>query len=78
MIPERGDVPGHCHYGARYVVHAGIDEHYVVPEASLDRAWCDITTTASDMKLAGDDHRYDSALRWMARKWLQRAESRGQ
>ena len=60
-IPERGDVPGHWHHDARYVVRAGANESYVVGEESLDLAWRDIATLADDP---------DESLRRMARKWL--------
>lgn len=60
-IPERGDVPGHWHYDARYVVRAGENEDYVVGEESLDLAWRDIAPLADDS---------DESLGRMARKWL--------
>lgn len=60
-IPERGDVPGHWHYDARYVVRAGDNEDYVVGEESLDLAWREIAPLAED----GDE-----SLGRMARKWL--------
>lgn len=75
-IPERGDVPGHWHYDARYVVHAGDDENYVVSEESLALAWRGIDA------IAGFDHGVadraqgaspvDPSLQRMARKWLAR------
>jgi 8-oxo-dGTP pyrophosphatase MutT (NUDIX family) len=65
-IPERGDVPGHWHYDARYVVHAGAGEDFVVSEESHALAWRDIRELAD----AGDA---DPSLRRMARKWLARA-----
>lgn len=64
-IPERADVAGHWHYDARYVVHGGADEDYVVGDESLDLAWRDIAG------IAADEHD-DPSLRRMARKWLQR------
>jgi 8-oxo-dGTP pyrophosphatase MutT (NUDIX family) len=64
-IPERGDVPGHWHYDARYVVHAGEDENYVVSDESHDLAWREIAPIASDE--SGDE-----SMRRMARKWLER------
>lgn len=64
-IPERGDVPGHWHYDARFVVHAGANESFVVSEESLDLAWRDIGAIAGD-PLA------DPSLRRMAAKWLAR------
>ena len=65
-IPERGDVPGHWHYDARFVVHAGEDEGYVVSEESHDLAWREIAPIA-------DDDTADESMRRMARKWLARA-----
>ena len=61
-IPERGDVAGHWHFDARYVVQAGADEDYVVGEESLDLAWCGIAGI-------GDDPGADASLRRMAQKW---------
>ena len=60
-IPQRGDVPGHWHYDARYVVRAGESEDYVVGEESLDLAWREIAPLADDA---------DESLGRMARKWL--------
>ena len=64
-IPERGDVPGHWHYDARYVVHAGVEENYVVGDESLDLAWRGIAAIA-------DDPHADASLRRMAVKWRTR------
>lgn len=64
-IPERGDVPGHWHYDARYVVRAGSNESYVVSDESHALAWRDITAVAADPTA-------DDSLRRMARKWLAR------
>ncbi len=64
-IPERKDVPGHWHYDARYIVHAGDDENFVVGEESLDLAWRDIAQIAHDENA-------DASLRRMADKWLAR------
>lgn len=61
-IPERGDVPGHWHYDARYVVRAGDDERFVVSEESLDLAWRPVADIASDAAA-------DASLQRMARKW---------
>ena len=66
-IPERGDVPGHWHYDARYVVRAGEDERYVVSDESHDLAWREIAP------IAADEHG-DESMRRMARKWLARAD----
>lgn len=65
-IPERGDVPGHWHYDARYVVRAGASEDFVVSAESHDLAWCDIELIANDPDA-------DPSLRRMARKWLRQA-----
>ncbi|WP_460760875.1 NUDIX hydrolase [Lysobacter fragariae] len=64
-IPERGDVPGHWHYDARFVVHAGESDAFVVSEESHDLAWRDINDIA-------DDETLDPSLRRMAHKWLGR------
>ncbi|MGH8077713.1 MAG: NUDIX hydrolase, partial [Lysobacter sp.] len=65
-IPERGDVPGHWHYDARYVVRAGVNESYVVSDESHALAWREIAAIA-------DDPMADESLRRMAHKWLARA-----
>ena len=65
-IPERGDVPGHWHYDARYVVHVGVDERYVVSEESHDLAWREIAAIV-------DDPHADASLRRMGVKWLMRS-----
>ena len=62
-IPERGEVPGHWHYDARYVVRAGASEAFVVSEESLALAWRDIAELAAD---PGSDE----SMRRMAGKWL--------
>lgn len=62
-IPERGDVPGHWHYDARYVVRATGSEDFVVSEESLDLAWRDISAIV-------EDPASDESMRRMARKWL--------
>ena len=64
-IPERGDVPGHWHYDARYVVRAGADEAFVVSAESLALAWRPVAGIATDAAA-------DESLRRMARKWLAR------
>jgi 8-oxo-dGTP pyrophosphatase MutT (NUDIX family) len=66
-IPERGDVPGHWHYDARYVVRAGGNENYVVSDESHDLEWRAIGIVAEDPQA-------DESLRRMARKWLARAK----
>ncbi len=62
-IPERGDVPGHWHYDARYVVVAGDDERFAVSAESLDLAWREIAGIAADAQA-------DESLRRMAVRWL--------
>ena len=64
-IPERKDVPGHWHYDARYVVHAGENEAYVVSEESHDLAWRSIGAILSDPES-------DESMLRMATKWMQR------
>src|SRR5690606_38011555 len=61
-IPDRGEVPGHWHYDARYVVRAGVDERVVVSAESLDLAWRMIAEVVGDPDA-------DPSLRRMARKW---------
>lgn len=69
-IPERGDVAGHWHYDARYVVHADTEEDYVVGDESLDLAWRAIAAIV-------DDPDADASLRRMARKWRLRCGQHG-
>ncbi|MHB8912619.1 MAG: NUDIX hydrolase [Lysobacter sp.] len=69
-IPERGDVAGHWHYDARYVVHADAEEDYVVGDESLDLAWRVIAAIV-------DDPDADASLRRMARKWRLRCGQHG-
>ncbi|MFT3756638.1 MAG: NUDIX hydrolase [Pseudoxanthomonas sp.] len=64
-IPERGEVPGHWHYDARYVVRAGDSEAFVVSAESHALAWRQIGELA-----ASEDT--DPSLRRMAGKWLGR------
>ncbi|MFT4255835.1 MAG: NUDIX hydrolase [Pseudoxanthomonas sp.] len=64
-IPERGEVPGHWHYDARYVVRAGAGEAFVVSAESHALAWRDI----GELAVAEDA---DPSLRRMAGKWLSR------
>lgn len=85
-IPGRGDVPAHWHYDARYVVHAGDDEDYIVSEESLALAWRGIEAIArlGDSGAAGEagavaadgaidaGEAVDPSLQRMARKWLGR------
>lgn len=69
-IPERGDVPGHWHFDARYVVHADGDENFVVSEESLDLAWRGIDAIAQDADA-------DVSLHRMAMKWRKRGCTHG-
>lgn len=64
-IPARGEVPGHWHYDARYVVRAGGEEAFVVSEESLALAWRPIAELLAEPDL-------DPSLRRMAGKWLAR------
>ena len=77
-IPERGEVPGHWHYDARFVVHAADDENYVVGEESLDLAWRDIADMDNAESGGHDGDTCDPALQRMARKWLQRTAAHTQ
>jgi 8-oxo-dGTP pyrophosphatase MutT (NUDIX family) len=65
-IPERGDVPGHWHYDARYVVRTTGSEDFVVSEESLDLAWRDIADIANDP--ASDPSMRRMAVKWLGRK----------
>lgn len=62
-IPERGDVPSHWHYDARYVVRATEDDAFIVSDESHALAWRPIDEIARDPSL-------DESLRRMACKWL--------
>lgn len=64
-IPERGEVPGHWHYDARYVVRAGVDERFTVSGESHALAWRDVAGIAADPAS-------DASMRRMAAKWLAR------
>ncbi|MFT4247456.1 MAG: NUDIX hydrolase [Pseudomonas sp.] len=68
-IPERGQVPGHWHYDARYVVRAGAEEAFVVSEESLALAWRPVAELLDEPDL-------DPSMRRMARKWLRRRDRR--
>lgn len=65
-IPERGDVPGHWHYDARYVVRTTSGEDYIVGDESHDLAWRQIAPMA-------DDSATEPSIARMARKWLGRS-----
>lgn len=65
-IPERGEVPGHWHFDARYVVRAGADEAFVVSEESLALAWRAIDALLAEPEL-------EPSMRRMAGKWMARA-----
>jgi 8-oxo-dGTP pyrophosphatase MutT (NUDIX family) len=62
-IPERGDVPGHWHYDARYVVRATGSEAFVVGDESHALAWRPIDALR-------DDPAIDPSIARMARKWV--------
>ncbi|MDO0788178.1 NUDIX hydrolase [Xanthomonas campestris pv. campestris] len=62
-IPARGEVAGHWHYDARYVVVAGVDETFQVSEESLALAWRPIAELLADPEL-------DPSMRRMAEKWM--------
>ncbi|NIJ95096.1 8-oxo-dGTP pyrophosphatase MutT (NUDIX family) [Xanthomonas campestris] len=64
-IPARGEVAGHWHYDARYVVVAGTDEAFEVSEESLALAWRPIAELLADPQL-------DPSMRRMAEKWVAR------
>ena len=61
-IPDRGDVPGHWHYDARYVVRATVDEAFTVSDESHALAWRGIAALA-------DDPNVDASIVRMASKW---------
>jgi len=65
-IPAHKSVPEHWHYDARYVVHAGDSEDFVVSDESHALAWREIAVLVDDVGA-------DPSLRRMARKWLARA-----
>lgn len=62
-IPERGDVPGHWHYDARYVVRATGSEDFSVSDESHALAWREIAPMV-------DDPATEPSIRRMARKWM--------
>ncbi|UXA69274.1 NUDIX hydrolase [Xanthomonas prunicola] len=64
-IPARGEVAGHWHYDARYVVVAGAGETFKVSEESLALAWRPIAELLAEPEL-------DPSMRRMAEKWLAR------
>ena len=64
-IPAHKGVPAHWHYDVRYVVHAGVDEAFVVSDESHALAWRVIA------ELASDDGA-DASVRRMAQKWQAR------
>lgn len=67
-IPERGAVPGHWHYDARYVVRAGADEAFAVSVESLALAWRPIEELLAEPDL-------DPSMRRMALKWREGQDS---
>jgi 8-oxo-dGTP pyrophosphatase MutT (NUDIX family) len=64
-IPERGEVPGHWHYDARYVVRATGTGDFVISEESLALAWRPVAELLADPQS-------DESMRRMAGKWLAR------
>ncbi|MBX3713253.1 MAG: NUDIX hydrolase [Lysobacter sp.] len=64
-IPERGDVPGHWHYDARYVVRTTGSEAFAVSDESHALAWREIAPML-------DDPATEPSIRRMARKWVSR------
>jgi len=68
-IPERGEVPGHWHYDARYVVRALGSEAFVVSGESLALAWREVTDVANAVIETPNG---DDSLPRMARRWLAR------
>ncbi len=64
-IPARGADPEHWHYDVRYVVHAGVDDAFVVSDESHALAWREIVEVAQDETA-------DASVRRMAGKWLTR------
>lgn len=61
-IPERGDVPGHWHYDARYVVRASGSEAFAVSDESHALAWRPIAELFDEPGL-------DPSILRMASKW---------
>ncbi len=66
-IPERGDVPGHWHYDARYVVRATGSEAFAISDESHDLAWREIAALI-------DDATIDPSIARMARKWVSKRD----
>ncbi|WAT16215.1 NUDIX hydrolase [Xanthomonas fragariae] len=64
-IPVRGEVAGHWHYDARYVVVASANEAFEVSEESLALAWRPIADLLAEPAL-------DPSMRRMAEKWVGR------
>ncbi|MDM7553582.1 NUDIX hydrolase [Xanthomonas fragariae] len=64
-IPAHGEVAGHWHYDARYVVVAGADEEFEVSEESLALAWRPIAELLAEPAL-------DPSMRRLAEKWVGR------
>jgi 8-oxo-dGTP pyrophosphatase MutT (NUDIX family) len=62
-IPERGDVPGHWHYDARYVVRTTGSEAFAVSDESHALAWREIAALQ-------DDPATEPSIRRMALKWV--------
>jgi 8-oxo-dGTP pyrophosphatase MutT (NUDIX family) len=64
-IPERGDVPGHWHYDARYIVRTTGSEAFVVGDESHALAWREIDALLVEPGI-------DPSIVRMARKWVRR------
>jgi 8-oxo-dGTP pyrophosphatase MutT (NUDIX family) len=64
-IPERGNVPGHWHYDARYIVRATGSEDFVVGDESHALAWREIDALLVEPGI-------DPSIARMAGKWASR------
>ena len=64
-IPARGEELLHRHFDARFIVHAGSDEAFVVSEESHELAWWPV------LDVIGDS-RFDPSLQRMASRWVRR------
>lgn len=62
-IPARGEVPGHWHYDARYVVRATAGEDFAVSDESHALAWRPIVALFDEPGL-------DPSILRMAGKWV--------
>lgn len=68
-IPARGDEPEHDHFDVRFVITANGSLDPVLSEESLDLAWRNIASLASDPDA-------DVSMRRMALRWLARGNRR--